>query len=74
MTCLACLACPTQPLVFDRATGDTGQQALGPPVSSVNLEDKSFFLSQLCRLLFVIFIFIFIFISSWGSNRVLSCA
>lgn len=27
MTCLACLACPTQPLVFDRATGDTGQQA-----------------------------------------------
>lgn len=27
MTCLTCLACTTQPLVFDRATGDTGQQA-----------------------------------------------
>lgn len=43
-------------------------------MSSVNLEDKSLFLSQLCRLLFVIFILFYISISSWGSNRLLSCA
>lgn len=45
-----------------------------PPVSRVNLEDKSLFLSQLCRLLFVIFIFIFIyfyFILGFQSGAVL---